>query len=60
MTCFKGHSSSIYNRAINAFFLSQTSEEMEVFMMDQGGESPEYRMFKVGMNKLKQETGEVI
>jgi hypothetical protein len=34
MTCFKGHSSSIYNLEINAFFFSHTSEEMEVFIID--------------------------
>jgi hypothetical protein len=33
MTCFNGHSSSIYNLAINAFFFSHTSEEMEVFIV---------------------------
>ena len=32
MTCFKGHSSSIYNFAIRAFFFSHTSEDIEVFM----------------------------
>jgi hypothetical protein len=33
MTCLSGHSSSIYNLAITAFFFSQTSEDMEVFML---------------------------
>lgn len=34
MTCFKGHSSSIYNLEINAFFFSHTSDEIEVFIID--------------------------
>lgn len=34
ITCFKGHSSSIYNLAIRAFFFSHTSEEIEVFMVN--------------------------
>lgn len=34
MTCFKGHSSSIYNFEINAFFFSHTSDEMDVFIID--------------------------
>jgi hypothetical protein len=33
MTCFNGHSSSIYNFAINAFFFSHTSDEIEVFIL---------------------------
>lgn len=33
MTCLRGHSSSIYNLAIKAFFFSHTSDEMEVFMV---------------------------
>lgn len=32
MTCFSGHSSSLYNRAINDFFFSHTSDGMEVFI----------------------------
>lgn len=33
MTCLRGHSSSMYNLAIKAFFFSQISEEMEVFIL---------------------------
>lgn len=33
MTCFSGHSSSIYNLAINAFFFSHTSDDIEVFIL---------------------------
>lgn len=33
MTCFKGHSSSIYSLAMMAFFFSQTSDEIDVFIM---------------------------
>jgi hypothetical protein len=33
MTCFNGHSSSIYSFAINAFFFSHTSDEIEVFIL---------------------------
>lgn len=33
MTCLSGHSSSIYNLAINAFFFSQTSDDIEVFIL---------------------------
>lgn len=33
MTCFNGHSSSMYNLAINAFFFSHTSEEIDVFIL---------------------------
>jgi len=33
MTCFNGHSSSMYNLAIKAFFFSHTSEEIDVFIL---------------------------
>lgn len=33
MTCLRGHSSSIYNLAMTAFFFSQTSEDIEVFIL---------------------------
>lgn len=30
MTCFKGHSSSLYKAAITAFFFSHTSDEIGI------------------------------
>lgn len=39
ITCLRGHSSSIYNFAINAFFFSHTSDDIEVFILvDRVGE----------------------
>lgn len=53
MTCLSGHSSSIYNFAINAFFFSHTSDDIEVFILvESRGQNKDWRTKRERKNKV--------